>query len=143
MSGASVSPRAMSGWSTMARTVLPTCALLISAAIFCWSFIAFLKRACFTFAGNWPSIFAAREPSSCEYMNTPSRSNRVRAMKSRRYSNSSSVSPGKPTMKVVRIAMPGMPARMRVMRFSMCSLLVSRFMISSMRGWMCCNGMST
>ncbi|MEI9897185.1 MAG: hypothetical protein WDN28_25810 [Chthoniobacter sp.] len=29
-------------------------------------------------------------------------------------------------MKVVRIEMPGMPARMRWMRFSMCSLEVSR-----------------
>src|SRR5207249_4347623 len=41
----------------------------------------------------------------------PSRSNRARPMKSSRVSNSASVSPGNPTMKVVRMARPGIPAR--------------------------------
>jgi hypothetical protein len=40
-------------------------------------------------------------------------------MKAQSSSTSASVSPGNPTMKVVRTAMPGMPARMRAISWRM------------------------
>ena len=58
-----------------------------------------------------PRIFAARDPSSCEYLKTPSRSKRVRSMNSNNDSKAPCVSPGNPTMNVVRRATPGIPAR--------------------------------
>src|SRR6476469_1011370 len=50
-------------------------------------------RSFLTFAGICPGIFAARDPSSREYLKIPSRSNRVRSRKSSSVSNSTSVSP--------------------------------------------------
>ena len=73
----------------------------------------------------------------------PRRSNLVSRMKSSSVSKAAADSPGKPTMKVVRSAMPGTPARMRAMRSRMYCPLVSRRIRASMSSWMCWSGMST
>jgi hypothetical protein len=56
----------------------------------------------------------------------PSRSNLARSMNSNNVSNSASVSPGKPTMNVVRSPTPGIPARSLSINRSMWVRDVSR-----------------
>ena len=58
-------------------------------------------------SGTSSSISAARVPSCGEYVNAPTRSNCTSSRKASSVSKSSSVSPGNPTMQVVRIATSG------------------------------------
>src|SRR6266513_1936294 len=67
-SGASASLRATSGWSTNNFSSAPILAAAISWAIFCCKVMARRWRSFFTFAGICPGIFAARDPSSREYL---------------------------------------------------------------------------
>ena len=57
-------------------------------------------------------------------------------------SNSASVSPGKPTMNVVRRTSPGMVARSREMIASLSSRVCRRFISLSKRSLMCWSGIS-
>ena len=67
-------------------------------------------------SGTSSVIAKACVPSCGEYANTPTRSNCTSSRKSSSDSKSASVSPGKPTMHVVRMATSGMIARMRATR---------------------------
>ena len=63
-------------------------------------------------------------------------------MKSSRCSNSPSVSPGKPAMKVLRITISGQASRQRCRRSRFLSPFAGRFMRLSTSGWLCCMGTS-
>ena len=60
----------------------------------------------------------------------------------KRYWNSSSVSPGKPAMKVERIVKSGQIFRQAWMRSSVFSVFAGRFISFKTRGWACWNGTS-
>ena len=57
-------------------------------------------------------------------------------------SKSRAVSPGKPTIMLVRMATPGMVLRMRSINFRKISPLAPRFMRFSTAALACCKGMS-
>mmetsp|Transcript_4375 Transcript_4375/g.10938 ORF Transcript_4375/g.10938 Transcript_4375/m.10938 type:complete len:220 (+) Transcript_4375:192-851(+) len=99
------------------------------------------RRASRTSSSTWSGYSAAGVPSSSEYTKAPMRSKRKPRTKSTSPACCSSLSPGKPLMKVVRSTRPGMRSRSFCSRFSVCAR-GGRFMPSSTRLSMCCSGMS-
>ena len=81
-------------------------------------------------------------PSSRLYLKQPTMSKRLVRTKSSSCSKSASVSPGWPTMKVVRSAMSGMRVRSLVSSSCVRSALVWRRMRESIWSLACCSGMS-
>ncbi|CPL23304.1 Uncharacterised protein [Bordetella pertussis] len=100
------------------------------------------QRSCLTSSGTGLSSVLAGAPSTGEYWKQPTRSSWASLIQSSRYWKSSSVSPGKPTMKVERSVRSGHSSRQRLMRASVLSSNAGRFMARRMRGLACWNGMS-
>jgi hypothetical protein len=73
---------------------------------------------------------------------TPTRSNPTLRTKAKSSSKSSSVSPGKPVMNVVRTAMPGTRSRTRLIKRSRLSRLPPRRISFKTFCEACCKGMS-
>ena len=93
------------------------------------------------FPGETEGEFAAA-PSTGEYLKQPTRSSCASSSHARSSSNSASVSPGKPTMNVLRSVRSGQPRRQARIRSRVSSACAGRRMRFSTAGLPCWNGMS-
>ncbi len=100
------------------------------------------RRSSFTASGSAPGSWFARAPSTGEYAKQPTRSSSASRRNASSSSNSASVSPGNPTMKVDRSVMSGQAARHAAMRSRFLSEDAGRFMSFRIRGLACWNGTS-
>ena len=102
------------------------------------------RRACLTSSGRWPSSFAAGVPGSQRVReDAGALEGRARGRTRSSSSNSASVSPGKPTMNVVRIARSGIAlAQLARAGPRSASRSTRRCIRFSTRSLMCCSGMS-
>ena len=121
-------------------------AALRSKTIACCAAMTSPRRWAFTSCGTASavscSIVPATVPGSREYSNTPTASNCCCFTNSTSSAWSAAVSPGKPEMNVVRIAMPGTRVRSLSSSLSVAFRVVWRFIALSMRSLACCSGMS-
>ena len=101
------------GPSTIASTVRPRSARSLPRAIGCWSDSRKSFRRSFSSAGTGSPRGSEPEPGSGEYVKAPTLSSSARRTNSQSSANSASPSPGNPTMKVVRMAIPGTRSRIR------------------------------
>mmetsp|Transcript_7436 Transcript_7436/g.27123 ORF Transcript_7436/g.27123 Transcript_7436/m.27123 type:complete len:261 (+) Transcript_7436:873-1655(+) len=119
----------------------PTRDIAKSSLISCCCDTSWSRRIARMSSGTWSGYSAAGVPSSSLYANAPRRWNLKSRQNCMSSSCSSSVSPGKPLMNVVRSAKPGMLSRNLYNKSSVCCL-GGRFMRSKDRFVMCCSGMS-
>ena len=103
---------------TSTFSTVPMRAWLFSREICACSFIRRSRRSCLTSSGIWSGISAAGVFSSGEKAKAPMRSNRASATKSISSWNCSSVSPGKPTIRLVRRVKPMSRAFFNMRRMS-------------------------
>src|ERR1022692_3895801 len=112
--------------------------------IFCCSFISLRRRASIARFGTFNSASSsyAAAPSSSEYENTPSQSIFAAEINASSCLKSSSVSPGNPTIKLVRSTIPGTVARAFSINRRKTSGAPPRFIRFSTLGLACCSGTS-
>ena len=128
--------------SIMTRISRPTFSCKRSAEICCCSCIKRFQRSSFTSSGTWSASSLAVAPSTGLYLKQPTRSRRASFRKSSSIWKSSSVSPGKPTIKVERRVRSGQISRHCLMRASWRSTEPGRFISFRIRGLACCSGIS-
>ena len=97
----------------MTRTRLPTFLRWLAALIACCACIRRCQRPSMTSAGTGSGRALADAPATGSKRKQPTRSSLASASQSSSSSKSASVSPGKPTMKVERMARSGTMARQR------------------------------
>lgn len=147
ISGASAQERPTapcSSTSSISTSIsLPTLSCRRAAEIACWWAMKRSQRSCLTSSGTGsrPSSLAGA-PSTGEYWKQPTRSSWASVSQSSRYWKSSSVSPGKPTMKVERMVSSGQISRHCLIRARVLSSKAGRFMALSTFGLACWKGMS-
>ncbi|MNH26100.1 hypothetical protein D3C79_861290 [compost metagenome] len=121
---------------------LPTLRASLRTETCCCSSTKRWKRSSWTSSGTGSGSSLALAPSTGLYLKQPTRSSSALSMKSSSIWNSSSVSPGKPTMKVERRVISGQISRHFWMRSRVRSTVPGRFISFRMRGLACCSGMS-
>ncbi len=107
-----------------------------------WVAISRSRRFRFTDAGTSSSHSPARVPSSCEYVKTPTWSKPTAVTKPLSSSKSASVSPGNPTMNVVRRETSGIRVRMLSSSVSYDLRVPGRRMRFRTASDACCSGRS-
>ena len=115
------------------RYSCPIRACNLSALICACTAIKRCNLSSITSSGTWSGKSLALAPLTGEYLKQPTRSSCAASKKSSNSSNSASVSPGKPTIKVERITNSGQISRHLAMRSNTLSELPGRFISLSMR----------
>ena len=128
--------------STITSSVWPIFCFNRSAEISCCNCIKRWKRSSFTSSGTWSAISVAGAPSTGLNLKQPTRSSCASFKKSNNIWKSSSVSPGKPTMKVERRVKSGQISRHCLIRSKVRSIFPGLFIAFKIFGLACCNGIS-